>query len=237
MRVDLPSGSREYLRRWVADWMHRLARPLWRPYESILAGCGVCMMDDRQRVSTIPTRTAATGPRAPDQAPLLLHRMADGDESALAALYDQWSGKVHTLAFWILQDSDDAEDVVEETFWQVWRTAGQFDPGRASAAGWLMMIARTRALDRLRAQRRRVVRTVASASDFSEALQPDPIECEPKLAEALGALPTEQREALQLAFFGGLSHSEIAARTAEPLGTVKTRIRLAVEKLRQSLGL
>src|SRR4051812_5144315 len=216
MRVDLPSGSREYLRRWVADWMHRLARPLWRPYESILAGCGVYLVDDRQRVSTIPTRTAATGPRAPDQALLLLHRMADGDESALAALYDQWSGKVHTLAFWILKDSDDAEDVVEETFWQVWRNASQFDPARASAAGWLMMIARTRALDRLRAQRRRVERTVAAASSFSEALQPDPIECEPQLGEALGGLPTEQRGGIQLAVFRGVVDRQISARDAGP---------------------
>lgn len=195
------------------------------------------MMDDRSRVSTIQTRTPSSGRRAPDDhACMLLHRMADGDESALAALYDQWSRRVHTLAFWILKDSDDAEDVVEETFWQAWRTAGQFDRARASAGSWLMMIARSRAVDRLRAHRRRVERTAAAASSFLDPIQPEPIGCDPKLAEALAALPPEQQEALQLAFFGGLSHSEIAARTAQPLGTIKTRIRLAMDKLRQSLG-
>jgi RNA polymerase sigma-70 factor, ECF subfamily len=197
----------------------------------------VYLTDDRPRVSTIPTRTPPSGTRAPDdQACLLLHRMADGDESALAQLYDQWSRRVHTLAFWILKDSDDAEDVVEETFWQLWRTAGQFDRARASAGAWLMLIARSRAVDRLRAQRRRVERTAAAVSDLPDSLEPDPAECDPKLAEALGALPPEQREALQLAFFAGLSHSEIAERTAQPLGTIKTRIRLAMDKLRQSLG-
>ena len=217
--------------------IHRLVRPGTRPYESVGTVWGVSLMDDRPRVSTIPTWTTPSGVGVPDdQDCLILHRMADGDESALAALYDRWSRRVHTLAYWILKDLDDAEDVVEETFWQVWRTAGQFDRGRSSVAAWLMMIARSRALDRLRAQRRRIERTAAAASSLSDALEPEAVEYDPKLSEALEALPPEQREALQLAFFAGLSHSEIAARTAQPLGTIKTRIRLAMDKLRQSLG-
>jgi RNA polymerase sigma-70 factor, ECF subfamily len=174
---------------------------------------------------------------------LLLHRMADGDESALAPLYDRWSRRVYTIAVWILKDPDDAEDVVEETFWQAWRTAGQFDRARASVATWLTMIARSRALDRLRGQRRRIERTAEAANRLMEdreasgtALVGATPESSPRLAEALNALPPEQREALQLAFFSGLSHSEIAAHTAQPLGTVKTRIRTAIEKLRQALG-
>ena len=167
---------------------------------------------------------------------MFLHRIADGDESALTALYDQWSGRVHTIALWILKDADDAEDVVEETFWQVWRTAGQFDRARASASAWLSMIARSRALDRLRARRRYLERTAEAAQGLTIAVEPEPVETTPRLAQALDSLPPEQREALHLAFFAGLSHAEIAARTAQPLGTIKTRIRLAMEKLRLSLG-
>src|SRR6185312_11908434 len=125
----------------------------------------------------------------------------------------------------------------EETFWQVWRNAGQFDRARASAAAWLSMIARSRALDRLRARRRQLERTAEALQGLTLEVEPEPVlETTPRLAQALDALPPEQREALHLAFFAGLSHAEIAARTAQPLGTIKTRIRLAMEKLRLSLG-
>ena len=205
------------------------------------------MTDDRSRAPTIPIRTSPSSGRAPeDQDSLLLSRMANGDEIALASLYDLWSERVHTLAFWILKDPDEAEDVVEETFWQAWRSAGQFDRQRGSASTWLVMIARSRALDRLRAQRRRTERTTAAATTLSEefggsahpaALQPDIPESGAKLLEALDALPPDQREALQLAYFSGLTHTEIAEHTAQPLGTIKTRIRLAMQKLRQHLDL
>src|SRR3954471_14007608 len=205
------------------------------------------MTDDRPRASTIPNRPSSSGPIAPeDQDCLLLHGMADGDESALAQLYDRLSHRVHTLAYWILKDADDAEDVVEETFWQAWRRAGEFDRNRAGAATWILMIARTRALDRLRARRRRAERTTqAAASSLLESLnghsyaaahQPEPVHPNPGLSQALNELPNEQRQALELAFFAGLSHAEIAARTDQPLGTIKTRIRLAMEKLRQKLS-
>jgi RNA polymerase sigma-70 factor (ECF subfamily) len=173
--------------------------------------------------------------------------MADGDESALAMLYDRWVERVHTVAFWILKDSDEAEDVVEETFWQAWRTAARYDGTRSAASTWLVMIARSRALDRLRAERRRSDWTTSPATagallDEAVTREPDPTimpergEQSAALDEAIGELPTEQRQALELAFFGGLSHSEIADRTVQPLGTVKTRIRLAMQKLRQQLG-
>jgi RNA polymerase sigma-70 factor, ECF subfamily len=177
----------------------------------------------------------------------LLHRIADGDESAFSALYDRWVDRVHTVAFWILKDPDEAEDIVEETFWQVWRTAARYDTTRSAGATWLMLIARSRALDRLRAQRRRADWTSAASTAGALLEAATPTECgatyqgeavEPAtlLAEAIGALPPEQQEALKLAYFSGLSHSEIAAQTAQPLGTVKTRIRLAMNKLRQHLG-
>jgi RNA polymerase sigma-70 factor (ECF subfamily) len=174
--------------------------------------------------------------------------MADGDEAALGALYDQWAERVHTLAFWILKDADEAEDVVEETFWQVWRTAGRYDGKRAAGSTWLMMIARSRALDRLRSRRRRADWTAAPSTEsaFRDQASDSPAELPgtdldgadrgSELASALGALPPEQRAAVELAYFEGLSHGEIAERTCQPLGTVKTRIRLAMEKLRQGLG-
>ena len=204
------------------------------------------MTDDRLRAPTIPIRPSPSDASAPDdQDCLLIGRMADGDESALAALYDLWSERVHTVAFWILKDSDDAEDVVEETFWQAWRSAGRFDRQRASASTWLLMIARSRSLDRLRALRRRAERTTAAASALIDemnegaapvALQAEVPESGAQLAGALEALPAEQREALELAYFRGLSHAEIAQHTAQPLGTIKTRIRLAMQKLRQQLA-
>ena len=84
----------------------------------------------------------------------LLQRVAEGDEAALAGLYDRWAARVRDVAHWILQDEDEADDVVEETFWQVWRTAGRYDWRRAAGSTWLAIIARSRALDRLRARRR-----------------------------------------------------------------------------------
>src|SRR5918994_1337205 len=92
---------------------------------------------------------------ATDRDAELLRRMADGDEAALAALYDRWVDRVHTIAFWILKDADEAEDVVEETFWQAWRSAARYDMHRSAGTTWLMMIARSRAIDRLRHRRRR----------------------------------------------------------------------------------
>ena len=206
-------------------------------------------MTTRQRPSPTPSNAHSYVSRpdvAVDQDASLLRRMADGDESALTALYDRWVERVHTVAFWILKDSDEAEDVVEETFWQAWRNAARYDGVRSSASTWLVMIARSRALDRLRAERRRSDWTASPATagallDEAAAREPDASaadrgEHSAALSEAIGALPSEQRQALELAFFGGLSHSEIADRTAQPLGTVKTRIRLAMEKLRQRLG-
>ena len=178
----------------------------------------------------------------------LLRRMADGEEAALGTLYDLWAERVHTLAFWILKDADEAEDVVEETFWQVWRTSGQYDGRRSAGATWLLMIARSRALDRLRSRKRRADWTAApsTASELRDQAgvmpgEPPDIglersEGQSKLASAMGDLPPEQRSALEMAYFEGLSHGEIAQRTSQPLGTVKTRIRLAMQKLRRGLG-
>lgn len=176
-------------------------------------------------------------------------RLAGGDESVLAAMYERWAPQVHTVAFCILGDADEAEDVVEETFWQAWRSAASYDGARAAIPAWLMMIARSRALDALRRRQRMAGRLAAASqakalADGDEPSVPEPppaFEFEKRehyarLAAGLAALPPDQREALELAYYAGLSHAEIAVRLAQPLGTVKTRLRLAMQKLRQRLN-
>ncbi|CAN5685099.1 sigma-70 family RNA polymerase sigma factor [soil metagenome] len=176
----------------------------------------------------------------------LVQQMAGGDESALAVLYDRWAERIHSLVYVMLREADDAEDVVEETFWQAWRTADRHAPSRGSVSTWLLMIARSRALDRLRVRGRSredaagefsdpVQLESASGAD-SPLLQAEQAEHREFITQALGELPVEQRQVVEMSFFDGLSHSQIAARTGEPLGTVKTRIRLAMRKLREQLS-
>jgi len=174
----------------------------------------------------------------------LVRAMADGDDRALGALYDRWQGIVHGVVARILRQPNDIEDIVEETFWQAWRQASRFDPARGAVQTWLLTIARSRALDRARAVRRR--RESPIEGDDGEVVvqqvAPDDPGLDTEAAErrrivtaALTQLPVEQREALELGYYGGLSQSEIAERTGQPLGTVKTRMRLAMQKLRSQL--
>ena len=174
----------------------------------------------------------------------MLQRVAAADAAALATFYDRWADRVHAVAFWILNDADDAEDVVEETFWQVWRGAAGYDGRRAACSTWLLMIARSRALDRLRTRQRRAEWTASSSTQLTLRerattghFDPPDIglertDTEGALEALMQALPAEQRTALELAYFEGLSHREIASRTGQPLGTVKTRLRMALQKLR-----
>ncbi len=172
----------------------------------------------------------------------LIDRMRGSDEGALALLYDRWSDRVYSLAAHLLRDKRDAEDIVEETFWQAWRGAARFDAERGAVGTWLLTICRSRALDRLRARRRRPEDT--NIDDIPPAEDPhgDPMsamvtnETGRIVRAALAELPVEQRQALVLAYFKGLSQSEIAEQTGQPLGTIKTRIRLAMVKLREKLG-
>ncbi len=181
----------------------------------------------------------------------LVRRMQLGDERALGVFYDRWSPVVSALAARIVKSAGDVEDVVEETFWQAWRHANRFTEGRGSVQTWLLTIARSRALDRLRSIRRRGEEPIdgsgqdsmmssadpamrASASD--PALDVEQNEQRQFILSALAELPSEQREALELGYFGGLSQSEIAERTGQPLGTIKTRMRLAMQKLRDRLS-
>jgi RNA polymerase sigma-70 factor (ECF subfamily) len=172
--------------------------------------------------------------------------MARGEDAALALLYDRWAGLVLAGALRVTRDRVDAEEVVVEAFSQAWRTADRFDSARGSVPAWLSTIARTRALDlvRSRGRRSRIEETAAGlvgapASAGAAPAEPDaPIlsgERDRAVAAALAELPEPQREAIQLAFPEGLSQSQIAAQPGEPPGTVKTRVRLAMSKLRDPL--
>jgi RNA polymerase sigma-70 factor (ECF subfamily) len=181
---------------------------------------------------------------APTDDAELLRRMAAGDEQALGALYDRWEAVVHGIVARMLRESNDVEEVVEETFWQAWRQAARYEPSRAAVQTWLLTIARSRALDRVRSVRRRredpiegedgqaVVQQVAVGDPGSDA---EASERRTIVVRALEDLPPDQREALELGYFGGLSQSEIAERTGQPLGTIKTRMRLAMQKMRSHL--
>jgi len=179
------------------------------------------------------------GPRAPDRA--LVARLAVGDERALGELYDRHGTMAYSLALAIVRERADAEEVVADAFGQVWRNAASYDPGRGSVAGWLATITRSRALDLVRARGRRVRAMERAAQADNDGLAPpdrriERGEARRLVARSLGELPEPQRRVIELAYFGGLSQTEIAAELHEPLGTVKTRIRAGLEKLRGSLA-
>jgi RNA polymerase sigma-70 factor (ECF subfamily) len=180
---------------------------------------------------------------APPRDAELVARIARGDEAALGVLYHRFAGTLLALCRRILGTAADAEDVVQEAFVQVWKQAARYDPDRSSVQSWLVLITRSRAIDRLRNRRvtdRIAVEAHADAPRIDASL--DGIanvffaERRARIRQALGALPAEQREVIELAFFRGLTQNEIALRTGTPLGTVKTRTLLAMKKLRQALG-
>jgi RNA polymerase sigma-70 factor (ECF subfamily) len=177
----------------------------------------------------------------------LVARAAAGDERAIAGLYDRYGQVLYAVAYRIVGERADAEEVVLDAFAQAWRDAPRFEAARGSVAGWLTMIARSRALDlvRARSRRDRITTTAASARpDAPLAMgerRPDPAagvdhaERRREVRQALDALSAPQRQAIELAYYEGLSQSEIAERLQEPLGTIKTRIRLGMQKLREAL--
>ena len=177
----------------------------------------------------------------------LVARAARGDERAIGQLYDRYGGVLYAVAYRIVGQRADAEEVVLEAFAQAWRDAARFETARGSVAGWLTMIARSRALDLARSRSRRERITASAAADrpnTSPAMgefRPDPAkaldheERRRQVRQALETLSPPQRQAIELAYFEGLSQSEIAERLQEPLGTVKTRVRLGMQKLRECL--
>jgi RNA polymerase sigma-70 factor (ECF subfamily) len=175
-----------------------------------------------------------------------IHRMgrvAAGDAGAFRELFDIHAPAVLGMLGRMLRDRGLAEEVLQETFLQAWQQAGRYRPELASPRGWLLLIARSRALDRLRARASQARREEGMARDEPGPRTVEPVgtadmereESRSRVAAALAELPAEQRRAIELAFFEGLSHSRIAATLGAPLGTVKSRILLGMNKLRQRL--
>ena len=173
----------------------------------------------------------------------LVARMAAGDQAALGELYDRTSSLIYGLAFRILERGEDAEEVTSDAYMKAWRHAGHYSRDRGSVAAWLVMMTRSIAIDRIR--QRKSQRW--AAPNLEEVAEPISSEGSPeqqalhaqthfRIQEALAELPEEQRTLLHMAFFSGLTHSELAEALGIPLGTIKTRIRLGLQRLRTALG-
>ena len=184
----------------------------------------------------------AAGSQAEDVESLRL--VVSGDQAAAAGLYDRHSRGLYSLILRIVGDEGEAEDVLQEVFVQAFRQAGRYDASRGVVAAWLLMMARSRAIDRLRARRTRVEGRTGEVQVLNDVPDSQPDVASAMLGEeqtglvrqALDELPLLQRMAIELAYYEGLSHSEIAQRLEQPLGTVKTRIRLGLLKLRDVLA-
>src|SRR5215831_12900907 len=205
--------------------------------ESDLHHRAYLLIGSRHSGAILVTGETEAQARASDAA--LIERIARREESALAELYDRYSGMLTSVLRRIVRDDQAAEEILQDVFFQLWRAPERFDSSRGSLPGWLLVIARNRAISRLRRK------NPAAGEELSEGAVALPFNLESAVSQqqmlsrvkgALGLLSSEQRAAVELAYFEGMTHSEIAARTGDPLGTVKTRLRAAMETLRQSLN-
>jgi RNA polymerase sigma-70 factor, ECF subfamily len=177
----------------------------------------------------------------------MIARISRRDQSAFSALYDRMSGPLYSLATKMLGDPAEAQDALQDVFLQIWSRAATYDPEQSSVFSWTVLLTRSRVIDRLRARGRRSRVVVASTEDTPTTVAGDASTVESaadtaekndeaaRVRHVLNNLPSEQREAIELAFFEHLSHHEIAARLGQPLGTVKARIRRGLLKLRERL--
>jgi RNA polymerase sigma-70 factor (ECF subfamily) len=181
--------------------------------------------------------TTSRGPNAEMNDVVLIRRVMQRDETALATLYDRYARLVFSVAKRVVGESSAAEEVVQDIFYQLWRTAANFDSARGSLAGWLLVSARNRAIDRLRRRHGTNEELPADTVGFSPNLETAAAQNQlmEQVKKFMTELPVAQRTALELAYFEGLTHTEISQRTGEPLGTIKTRLRSAIESLKKGL--
>jgi RNA polymerase sigma-70 factor (ECF subfamily) len=165
----------------------------------------------------------------------LLALVQSGDEQAMASIFDRYSKVVYSVALRVLRDPAAAEDVLQEIFMQIWRNPDSFTAARGSLGGWLAVVSRNRSIDALRRKRPTdSVDDIVLASSYNLAAEAERNSLMERARGVIITLPTEQRKTLEMAFFDGLTHSEIAEMTGDPLGTVKTRIRSALLTLRKA---
>ena len=173
-------------------------------------------------------------PSSEDDASLLA-KIQSGDEHAMASLFDRYSKVVYSVALRVLRDPSSAEDVLQEIFMQIWRNPDGFSAARGSLGGWLAVVSRNRSIDALRRRRPTdSVDDVVLASPYNLANEAERNSLMERARGVISNLPAEQRKTLEMAFYDGLTHSEIAEMTGDPLGTVKTRIRSALLTLRKA---
>jgi RNA polymerase sigma-70 factor (ECF subfamily) len=181
------------------------------------------------------TGIANTPPPSTQDDPSLLALVQRGDEYAMASLFDRYSKTVYSVALRVLRDPAAAEDVLQEVFMQIWRNPDGFIATRGSLGGWLAVVSRNRSIDSLRRKRpSECVDDLSLASNYNLANEAESNMMTEKARVVIQQLPMEQRKTLEMAFFDGLTHSEIAEMTGDPLGTVKTRIRSALSTLRKA---
>ena len=175
-------------------------------------------------------------PKNEDEA-ILIDRIQAGDEAAMTDMYDRYSGIVYGVALRVLGNTTAAEDVVQEVFLRLWRNPQSFDANRGRLAAWLAVIARNRAIDHLR---RRPLEEDIEGMPISTGVNLENVAAQrlavEKIRAVLSELPQDQRRALEMAFFEGMTHTEIAAKSGEPLGTVKTRIRTGLLAIRKAFA-
>ena len=183
-----------------------------------------------------PPPLAPTYRSSAEEDTALLQRVQRRDQGAMAALFDRYSGLAYSIALRVLNDPAQAEDVMQDIFFQLWQRPSAFTPERGSLGAWLAVIARNRAIDALRRRKPSdpvedlvLAGTADMASDLERATTVQ------RVREVLSTMPVELRETMELAFFQGLTHAEIAEEQGQPLGTVKTRIRSALINLRKAL--
>jgi RNA polymerase sigma-70 factor (ECF subfamily) len=202
------------------------------------------MMDHQQNPTNDPQRSkgdaaSSLGRKKPDSQESdesLLNLVAEKDQKAMTSLFDRYGGLVYSVGLRVLRDSKGAEDLLQDVFFQLWRNPKAFLPSRGSLGAWLLVVTRNRAIDVLR--RRRPMDSVDDypiSSGENVASKVEQGAMMQKVRTVLTSLPPEQRNAVELAYFEGLSQTEISERTGDPLGTVKTRIRLALMSLRKAL--
>ncbi len=204
------------------------------------------MTDDSHNPMDLPQRSINNAPQSlrplhsgagsPESDESLLRLVSAKDEKAMTSLFDRYGGLVYSVALRVLRDSGRAEDLLQDVFFQLWRNPGAFLPSRGSLGAWLLVVTRNRAIDILR--RKRPMDSIDDhpiSSGQNLATEVERSTMMQKVRTVLTTLPPEQRNTLELAYFEGLTQTEISERTGDPLGTVKTRIRLALMSLRKAL--
>ncbi len=189
-----------------------------------------------ERLSNLPIARPEQVRMHAAQDEALLDRVRARDHQSMTELFDRYGSMVYSVALRVLKDPGNAEDVMQDVFFQLWENPRAFVPGRGTLGAWLLVVARNRAIDSLR--RRKPSDSVDDVVLPAKTNLASEAECSTmmeKVRVVLNGLPSDQQKSLQLAFFEGLSHSEIAAQTGDPLGTVKTRIRSALISVRKAI--